>query len=224
MKLYSYCLRHDGGAAPNPFWNICTLVICKPKIREAASKNDWIVGLGSANSPIGDISDCIVYAMRVIEKMTMREYDEYCQTSLQNKIPQWRNKYGYRLRVGDCVYDYSDGEPPKQRWSVHDERNRKRDLAGKYALLSTHFFYFGNKPVKLPDNLKEIIHATQGHKSNANQPYVDEFTKWIKGYKPNRLYGEPQLKSEFALDKEDVRSKCASRDLREDEGDETFVE
>jgi hypothetical protein len=184
--------------------------------------NDWIVGLGSANSPIGDISNYVVYAMKVTEKMTMHEYDKYCQTFLKHKIPQWRNKDDYRLRVGDCIYDYSKGEPPKQRWGIHDERNRERDLSGKYALLSTHFFYFFNKPIKLPNSLKEIIHTTQGHKSNANQPYLDEFEQWIKGYKLNKLYGEPQLKSEFTLSKDDIRIKCASRDL-EDEGDELFV-
>jgi hypothetical protein len=224
MKLFSYCIRYDVGAAPNPFWGICTLVICKPKIRLAADKGDWIVGLGSANSPLGDISNKVVYAMKVTDKITIQQYDEYCRVSLQAKIPQWRNKDDYRLRLGDCIYDYSDGEPPKIRWSVHDERNRKTDLGGEYALLSNHFYYFGDKPVELPNNLQAIIHSTQGHKSNANQPYVDEFVKWINGYELNRLYGEPQLKSEFIVEKEKIRSKCARQDLQEDENDELVLE
>ena len=62
-------------AAPNPFWGICTLVICRPGIRRAAKAGDWIVGTGSSNSPIGDISDRMVYAMRVSQKITMQEYD-----------------------------------------------------------------------------------------------------------------------------------------------------
>jgi hypothetical protein len=220
MKLFSYCVRYDGGAAPNPFCGICTLVICKPKIRLVANKGDWIVGLGSVNSPIGDISSKVVYAMKVTEKMTMQKYDEYCQIYLQAKIPQWHSKDDYRLRLGDCIYDYSEGELPKMRLSVHDKRNRERDLSGEHALLSNHFFYFGNKPVELPNNLKAIIHTSQGHKSNANQPYVDEFVKWINGYEMNRLYGEPQLKSEFSIEREEIRSRCASRDLEEDESDE----
>jgi len=219
MKLYSYCLRYDDGAAPNPFWGICTLVVCKPKIRHSVNKGDWIVGLGSANSPIGDVSDCIVYAMKVTEKMIMREYDEYCRTSFQSKIPQWRNRNDYRLRVGDCIYDYSEGEPPRIRWSVHDERNRKRDLGGEYAVLSNHFFYFGDQPVKLPGDLTPIIHSTQGHKSNANQTYLDEFIRWIESFESNKLYGEPQLKLELDPE-EEVRSKCAGRDLEDDENDE----
>ncbi len=183
MRLYSYCIRYDDGAAPNPFWGICTLVICKPAIRRCAQVDDWVVGLGSANSPIGDISDCVVYAMKVSDRMTMQEYDEYCQRHHPRKIPQWRNRKDYRLRVGDCIYDYSDGEPPILRWSVHDEGNRERDLGGKCALLSNHFYYFGDKPIKLPDRLGPIIHATQGHKSDANQPYIEEFINWIESSK-----------------------------------------
>ena len=41
-KLYSYCLPYDDGAAPNPFWGTCTLVICKPAIRRTARVGDWI--------------------------------------------------------------------------------------------------------------------------------------------------------------------------------------
>src|SRR5688572_11795221 len=97
MKLYSYCLRYDTGSAPNPYWGICTLVICKPAIRRTAEVGDWIVGLGSANSPIGDISNDVVYAMKVTNKLTIKEYDQFCKTSLPKKIPNWRSR-DYRRR------------------------------------------------------------------------------------------------------------------------------
>jgi len=44
--LYTYCIPYDDGAAPNPYWGICTLVICKPVIRRTAEVGDWIVGTG----------------------------------------------------------------------------------------------------------------------------------------------------------------------------------
>jgi hypothetical protein len=181
------------------------------------------VGLGSANSPIGDVSDAVVYAMKVTEKMTLQKHDEYCQTSLQQEIPQWRNRSDYQLRVGDCIYDYSEGSPPKLRWGVHDKRNGNRDLGGEYALLSTHFFYFGNAPEKLPDHLKPIIHKTQGHKSSSNAPYLIAFVEWIEQFESNRLYGQPQLILELSHD-EDIRGKCAGRDLEDDEADELVNE
>lgn len=217
MKLYSYCLRYDDGAAPNPFWGICTLVICKPKIRKAAKIGDWIIGLGSANSPIGDVSDCVIYAMKVTNKMTMEAYDKFCQTSYPKKIPNWRSK-DHRRCVGDCIYDFSHGAPPRMRAGVHDERNRERDLSGGYALISDHFFYFGIKPLKLCDSLMPIIHDTQGHKSTVNDPYAREFVAWIENqdYEPNRLYGEQQLKLDFGSDSE-ARNQCAKRDLEDDQ-------
>jgi hypothetical protein len=61
------------------------------------------------------------------------------------------------------------------------------------------------------------MHATQGHKSDANQEYLDAFIDWIddSGYRPNRLYGEPQLKDEYSRDT-DVRAKCSLRSLEEE--------
>jgi len=220
MKLYSYCLRYDDGAAPNPFWGLCTLVICKPAIRRTANTGDWVVGLGSANSPIGDKSDYVVYAMKITDKMTMRRYNEFCGGHYPNKIPQWRNREDRQLRVGDCIYDYSQGESPKLRWSVHIEENMKRDLGGKYALLSSHFYYFGDKPVSLPERLHPIIQATQGHKSDANQPYVTDFVAWIEdsGFEPNKLYGQPQMwQLDFDDDDDNFRRKCARWHLEADD-------
>jgi hypothetical protein len=104
MTLFSYCLRYDDGAAPNPFWEVCTLSICKPKIRRTAQEGDWVVGLGSKNSPIGDISTQVVYAMKVTRILPIREYDELCRASLGEKIPDWTNS-DFRRKMGDCIYD-----------------------------------------------------------------------------------------------------------------------
>jgi len=214
MKLYSYCLRYDHGAAPNPFWEICTLAICKPAIRRTAGIGDWIVGLGSANSPVGNVSDSVVYAMKVTDKRGFWGYDLFCQSNYPGKIPDWRNS-DFKRRVGDCIYDFSNGNLPKIRLSVHDEQNRKTDLSGEHILISNHFYYFGNKPEKLPESLRSIIHNQQGHKAGSNQPYLEEFIEWIEKFEKNKLYGDPQLKFEFEQN-DDIRSKCAIRDLEDE--------
>ncbi len=87
MRLFSYRIRYDAGSAPNPFWNSCTLAICKPCIRKAAEVGDWVVGTGSTLARMGDISGKVVYTMRVSQKMTMQEYDEYTRSKLHQKIP-----------------------------------------------------------------------------------------------------------------------------------------
>lgn len=218
MELYTYCLRFDNGSAPNPYWDICTLTICKPDIRRTANKGDWVVGLGSANSRIGDISDCVVYAMKVTDKIGLWGYDNLCQKKYPGKIPDWDNT-DFKRQVGDCIYDFSNGPRPAIRVGVHDERNRETDLSGINALISDYFYYFGDNPVKLPQQLRPLIHKQQKHRVKLNRPYVEQFVQWIErlGFERNKLYGEPQLKSEFESDP-DIRSKCAGCDL-EDEDD-----
>src|SRR6266852_7459904 len=115
--LWSYCLRYDDGAAPNPYWGVCTLAICKPAIRRKAKEGDWVVGLGSKRSPCGDISSKVVYAMHVTQVLTMEGYDLHCRKHLRKKIPNWHD-HDFRRRMGDCIYDYGQC-PPHLRESVH---------------------------------------------------------------------------------------------------------
>ena len=87
--------------------------------------NDWVVGTGSKESPTGDISNSVVYAMRVTRRVTMRDYARLGRDEFSGKIPDWESA-DLRRRVGESIYDYST-TPPTIRRSVHDERNRKRD-------------------------------------------------------------------------------------------------
>jgi hypothetical protein len=223
LTLYSYCLRFDGGDAPNPYWGICTLAICKPAIRRRAKKGDWVVGLGSKNSPFGDISRSVVYAMKVTNVLTMNEYDMYCRESLPKKIPLWTSS-DFRRKVGDCIYDFRrSGRRPRMRPSIHTEANRKTDLGGRNVLLSNHFYYFGNRPMDLPKGLLAIIQGTQGHKSRANREYINEFVAWLEGkrLKRNALLGAPQRKDEIMSMSSNVcQSVCSKQDQRENERDE----
>lgn len=216
--LFSYVIPHDGGSAPNPYDGICTLVICKPVIRRTADAGDWVVGLGAKDSPIGDASGKVVYAMRITNKISMEEYDTFCKVNYPEKIPDW-DSGDYTKRIGDCIYDFSDPSNPKIRKAVHNEKNMKTDLGGQHALLSTDFYYFGNKPEPLPDNLKGIIKQGQGHRSTSNDEYVEDFIKWIRKRKKG-IKGDPQKKKEILSKKYDL--KCSQIDLKEAEGDETI--
>jgi hypothetical protein len=216
MKLHSYTLRYDFGAAPNPFWGICTLAIAKPALRLAAEVDDWIVGLGAARTALGDLSNHLVYAMKVTDKITLEEYDQFCKTFLPKKMPDWRNK-DYRMRMGDCIYNFTSTNP-KMRTSVHTEENKAKDLGGKYALLSKQFYYFGDQPVLLPTHLQAIKYDGLAHQTEANQPYLEDFITWIEAldYPPNKPIGEPQHKDEILRDK-NLQTIIAARDLREDQ-------
>lgn len=220
-KLFSYRIRYDGGSAPNPFWGLCTLAICKPVIRRSAEVGDWIVGTGSSLAPMGDISDKVVYTMRVTRKMTMEEYDAFTQLELHHKIPLMTSA-DPRRRSGDSIYDYSirkGADPyPRQRPGVHNEWCRNTDLGGKNVLLSDHFFYFGDQPVTLPAELSEVVKKGPGHKANFSPQYVADFVQWVDslGYPPAAIIGKPQL----TVEKESSCSTCGPRDREEAEDDE----
>jgi hypothetical protein len=193
--LYTYCLRFDDGAAPNPYWGVCTLVICKPVIRRTAKVGDWVVGLGSANESGRDLSRHVIYAMQVTQKLELSEYDTYCGEHLPGKFPDLSSQ-DFRRRVGDCIYDYAHGEEPFLRPSVHNEPNRKTDLGGENALLSDHFYYFGTSAIELPECLRDIAHPQQGHKSHSNTPFQEPFIAWIGALnlEPNVPHGDPRQK------------------------------
>lgn len=208
MTLYTYTVCVDGGSAPNPYWGICTLAICKPKIRRLAQPGDWVVGLGSKNVDGVDYSGRVVYAMRVHESLMFEVYDQLCRTQLKGKIPDMTHR-DFRRQLGDCIYDFRGRAEALMRDGVHDEGNRERDLSGKNVLLSDYFFYFGREAVKLPKRLLPILNQHPGNKSKMNDPYKHEFVDWIeKNYKPNVLYGRPQMSEERCERK--PKPKCLS--------------
>ena len=191
-RLYTYIVRTDDGAAPNPFGGICSLTICKPKIRSSAKKDDWIVGVGSKNAPSGDLSGKVIYAMKVQEVVPLKEYDNRASRDWKHKIPDIQS-LDLPSRLGDCIYDFSTGAKPVQRASVHGPMNIKTDLGGKNSLVSKDFYYFGSKAKPLPANLLRICPVTQGHRSHKNEPYRAAFEFWIRSLNlsPGQLYGWP---------------------------------
>jgi len=152
--------------------------------------------------------------------LSLKDYNIYCKSELEGKIPDWKNR-DWRRKVGDCIYNYSNGDIPSIRKSVHNESNRKTDLGGMNSLLSTHYFFFGEKAVDIPEHLHEIIKLKQGHRKVENIDLIIEFEKWIEQFQNNRLYADPQLKYEIIEKSTDeIIAHCSKRDKEEDE-DET---
>ncbi len=78
-KLYSYVVDHDHGFAPCPFCGFCTLAKCKygskkRNIVEMAEEGDWIAGTGGVDLCKSAGHGKLIYAMRVDEKIPLREY------------------------------------------------------------------------------------------------------------------------------------------------------
>ena len=199
--LYSYVLREDDGAAPNPFGGTCSLVICKPKIRSFAKVGDWILGTGSATHINGsyrkqDLRNRLIYAMEVTRVLTMEKYDDHCDKNLSIKIPK-RESQNYEELAGDCIYDFQNltkKGKPRIRKSFHRYYHRKKDLSGKNALLSSNFFYLGkdaidNPQAIIPPHLEEIVHKGESHSIHKNN---QEFIDWVTStFQKNKIYGQP---------------------------------
>lgn len=221
IKLFSYCIPIDNGSAPNPFHGVCTLAICKPKIRSTAKIGDWIVGTGSKEF---NLEGKVVYAMKVTQRMTFQDYDSYCRTELQGKIPNWRTS-NFVDKIGDCIYDYSTGKSLIIRKGVHNEKNMITDLNGKYVLLSNQFYYFGDRAKyhELPESLLPIVHQYPSHKSDCNEPYVKNFIKWICKFKKNNLYGEPFYKDKFVTDEEAMKNCSLCSSVRKHDAEKDYA-
>ena len=210
-KLFSYVIMFDAGAAPNPFWGYCSLTICKPVIRRTASVGDWILGFGATRVEVKgkgykSYSGYLVYAMKVSEVLSLREYNEFCLSHLPDKVPVWKTN-DWRKRLGDCVYRFS-GDDIIQRKSVHGQQHIDTDLSGLNALLSNNFYYFGNKAMPIPNSLGKITHKGRGHKITNDSKQISEFESWIKKFKKNKLYGEPQYRHKYDLDFGSNDSAC----------------
>ena len=194
MRLYSYTLRVDDGAAPNPYGGVCTLTICKPTIRRHAKVGDWVVGLAPQSG--GKFPAHVIYAMRVSRVLKLLEYDRHFQEHLPSKIPSWSIAAPFERQVGDCIYT-KEGNEIAQRLGVHNQDNLETDLRGENALLAEElFYYFGDAPIHLPQGLRGICHPMQGHKVHANDDKKDAFVAWAldgfgEGRCPKVLYGQP---------------------------------
>lgn len=193
--LFTYKVKYDRGSAPNPFGGVCTLAICKPRIRATAKIGDVILGLGCKTN--GDDERRIVYCMVVEERLTWKQYNERCSLKLQGKIP------ADEFDPGDCIW-----QPGEDRYTIipsssrHGDGDFKRDVeTGKYVLLSSTFWYFGAK-VKGDGNLYvpgkiDIVPYGRSHQSTINHQWKQDFQEFfcqeIRGFPENGRIGMPAI-------------------------------
>lgn len=201
MEVNTYVVEHDLGFAPNPFYGICTLVACKPIIRDNAKIGDYIVGTsGKKSGAIGDL----VYWMRVEDIIT---FDEYW------KDPRFRRKRpcmqgSVMKRYGDNIYH----RDPKtsaflQEDSFHSEENGKLSIGNlkrdtgrtENILFGSEFAYWGGSGPKIPHEFENMIVKGQGHKNKFSDKRRDAFLSWLFTFPERGFIGEPALWSEIII-------------------------
>ena len=195
MGYYSYKIEHDYGLAPNPFGQYCTLVVCKPTIRNNKNLNigDWIIGTGSVK--LGNAFH-LIFTMQVEEKITLQEYWE--DPRFDHKKP---------VVNGSLVQMYGDNfyhqDPDTAKWiqenSAHsldgglpNEQHLKTDTGGEYALISQNFYYLGNESVLIPDEYRDVCSRGRSMKGPGIPIDVgDAFVLWVQDNFHKGIHGDP---------------------------------
>jgi Nucleotide modification associated domain 2 len=180
-KIYIYVVERDFGFAPNPFHGYCTLATCKPRIRNTARVNDWVIGMGGCR--LKATGRCI-FAMCVTEVITFNEY--WSRPEFIDKKPVINGSR--KMMVGDNIYHKTSDNIWHQALSHHSSEdgsiglvNLKRDTSSEQVIISRCFYYFGKDAPIVPTNiLNSIGYKNQrGHRTFDDKkaaPIVD----WLK--------------------------------------------
>ena len=193
MRLYSYVVKLDYGFAPNPFYGVCTLATCKPKIRENAQVGDWIVGTGSARY---SLSGRLVFYFRVEETLS---YDEYwADQRFRIKRPNLRGSL--KQAFGDNIYhrhkhtkewvqlnshhSHKDGRP--------NQENLRHDTQAPRMLVGNEFAYWGEDGPAIPEQYRSTVCALRGHKCRFSQDFLESFLAWLLSLEVTGYLGPPR--------------------------------
>lgn len=181
MAVYTYRITFDAGSAPNPFWGICTLAICKPAIRRVARRGDWVLALGAKEMRHGSLRSgrvidrlgTLVCAMQVYDPIPWAEYDR--------SYPQKRPAVGHadwRCWLGDNLYNHS-ARPPIQRDGVHSTHEQDKDLRGRYVLVARKFLYCGSDVEPIPEPLLSLARAYSRDRRKWVGPEEEAWLRWL---------------------------------------------
>ena len=178
QRIYRYVVAYDGGTAPRPYDGLCSLAICKPKIRASAQVGDWILGFRSKHP--GEV----LYAMQVTERLTLCAYWEDPRFDMR--------KPGHAYPPDNINMPDQFGGLKQVPNAVNAPDSAARDIGGRYVLLSNQFWYFGSNSVPIPNHLLHLVHTTQGHALhvNRNADDVSRLTTWLRSW-PIGLHGDP---------------------------------
>jgi hypothetical protein len=152
-NVYIYVVDRDFGFAPNPFHGFCTLATCKPRIRNVAVPDDWIIGMGGRK--LKATGKC-VFAMKVTQTVTFNEYWTNPDYNDKKPVPNGSK----RILLGDNIYYQQENSQWSQAYSHHSYadgstniHNLNRDTKSNKVLISRYFYYFGKSAPTVPDML-----------------------------------------------------------------------
>lgn len=194
MGYFSYKIEHDFGLAPNPFGGYCTIAVCRPTIRKNKDlkKGDWIIGTGSVK--LGNLYH-LIFAMQFEEKLTFNEYWEdsrfqYKKPILNGSLVQlYGDNFYHQDEQGnwiqeDSAHSFSDGKP--------NPGHIKKDIGGKYVLISKTFYYFGENSILIPERFRDVCSNGRNMKGpSIDTKNAEKFIKWVQDKYDLGVHGDP---------------------------------
>jgi len=192
-RVYSYVIDHDVGFAPNPFHGVCTLAACKPQIRRTAQIGDYILGTGSV--PSGRDGH-LIYWMRVGEVLDFNAY--WADPRFARKKPQMNGSL--MQQHGDNIYRR---DVVTNLWlqvnSFHSRADGGQCLANTArdtgstdrVLIADEFAYWGGAGPRVPNELSDFVHSTQGHRCRYTEDRVRAVLSWIHNLPKPTLMARP---------------------------------
>ena len=194
MRIHTYVVQHDKGFAPNPFWEVCTLACCKPRIRKRVNEGDIIIGFGSASKEVG-LRGRVIYWMRVDDIISFDDYWNDLRYAAKRPV------VGSSLMAwyGDNVYhrDEESGEWV-QAFSFHSDGdglgrgNLERDTGTTdRVLVSCEYAYWGGSAPAFPKSLSHLIPSYQTERCKYSEDEMAEILEWIRGRPERGFRSEP---------------------------------
>ena len=188
-RLFSYIVAWDAGLAPNPYWDYCTLAVCKPQIRKSAKEGDWIVGISPRK-----IGYHLVYAMKVMETLS---FDEYFQDGKFDLKKPDMESIDPRILMGDNFYEPDQEGSFIQLPSCHthldgseNTDHKRRDLSGEKVLASMKYYYFGNEGPVLPSSLS-FLEVGRAHRNHFDPQEITETLRFLDQFDEG-IHGDPR--------------------------------
>lgn len=195
MRIFSYVVARDYGFAPNPFYGVCTLATCKPRIRTTAAIGDWVVGTGSATR---GREGCLVFALRVTEALTFNQY--WADPRFRQKRPDLKGSL--KQAFGDNIYFKDDDGQWHQADSHHsyengtpNPHNIKNDTQTDRVLIGGEYAYWGGEGRNVPSKFRNYegcdFCARRNHKINFPPGLVKDFLAWFYSLDAHGYQGDP---------------------------------
>ncbi len=176
-QIFSYVVDHDYGFAPNPEDGLCSLARCKygtpekANLVEKARIGDWVIGtVGKNNAKSGSniLRGGMLYAMKVTEKITLKEY-----------VARYPNRRDAQFQ-GGC-----DRESLSGRFAL---------LSDTYFYFGSKAISLDDLPQY---NAHPIAKKGPGYRRDFDLAYVLQLEAWLfANYRVGQI-GEPCLVSSF---------------------------